>query len=200
MGYGRKGRKPSEIPKKELAEIRRKERAARRRNKEIKDPKKASTIVKEKLVEDLGKPLTSQQIMMVDSEERRKAFIQFFYRYNGNISAACMAVGITRATYNRWLRKYPDVSTHIEEVNEALLDLAEQQLLKNIEAGKENSLFFFLCNKGKHRGWADIRKLSGPKIAAMNININYPDQKKQLPHVDVQEVEVKVIDAKVTDK
>jgi hypothetical protein len=34
----------------------------------------------------------------------------------------------------------------------------------------------------------------------MNININYPDQKKQLPHVDVQEVEVKVIDAKVTDK
>lgn len=197
MGYGRKGRKPADIPKKELAEIRRRERAARRKNKEIKDPKKASIIVKEKLVEDLGKPLTSQQIMIVDSEERRKAFIQFYYRYNGNISAACMAVGVTRATYTRWLQKYPEMSGHIEEVTEATLDLAEQQLLKNIEAGKENSLFFFLCNKGKHRGWTDIRRLSGPKIAAMNINISYPDKKKELPHVDAQEV--KVIDAETTD-
>jgi len=198
MGYGRNGRKPADIPKKELAKIRRKERAARRKNKEIRDPKKASVIVKEKLVEDLGKPLTSQQIMAIDSEERRKAFVQFYYRYNGNISAACQAVGVTRATFNRWVKKYREIADHIEEVNEALLDLAEQQLLKNIEAGKENSLFFFLCNKGKHRGWADIRKLSGPKLAAVKININYPDQKKQLPHVDVQEVQV--VDAKITDK
>lgn len=197
MGYGRNGRKPSEIPKKELAEIRRKERTARRKRKEIKDPKKASATVKEKLTEDLGRPLTSQQMMMVDSEERRKAFTQFFYRYDGNISAACMAVGVTRATFNRWLQKYPEMSDTIEEVNEALLDLAEQQLLKNIEAGKENSLFFFLCNKGKHRGWADIRKLSGPKLAAVKININYPDQKKQLPHIDVQEVQA--TDAEVTE-
>ena len=190
MGYGRNGRKPSEIPKAELAEIRRKERAARRKNKEIRDPKKASTIVKEKLTEDLGRPLTSQQIMMIDSEERRKAFVQFYYRYNGNVSAACQAVGVTRVTFNRWLQKYAEIADHIEEVNEAMLDLAEQQLLKNIEAGKENSLFFFLCNKGKHRGWADIRKLSGPKLAAVKISINYPDQKEKLPHIDVQEVQV----------
>lgn len=198
MGYGRNGRKPADIPKKELTEIRRKERAARRKNKEIGDPKKTTIEVKEKLVEDLGRPLTSQQIMVVDSEERRKAFIQFFYRYNGNISAACMAVGITRATYTRWLQKYPELSGHIEEVIEATLDLAEQQLLDNIKAGKENSLFFFLCNKGKHRGWTDIRRLSAPKLAAVKITVNYPNQKKQLPHVDVQEVEV--VDAEVTDK
>lgn len=198
MGYGRNGRKPADIPKKELTEIRRRERAARRKGKVIKDPKRASAIVKEKLVEDLGGPLTSQQAAVIDSEERRKAFIQFYYRYNGNVSAACQAVGVTRATYNRWVRKYPEMSNHTEEVNEALLDLAEQQLLKNIEGGKENSLFFFLCNKGKHRGWTDIRRLSGPKLAAVKININYPDQKKQLPHVDVQEVQV--IDAEVTDK
>ncbi len=197
MGYGRNGRKPKDIPKAELVEIRRKERTARRKRKEIRDPKKASATVKEKLTEDLGRPLTSQQMMMVDSEERRKAFVQFFYRYNGNISAACMAVGVTRATFNRWLQKYPEMSDTIEEVNEALLDLAEQQLLKNIEAGKENSLFFFLCNKGKHRGWADIRKLSGPKLAAVKININYPDQKKQLPHIDVQEVQA--TDAEITE-
>jgi len=187
IGYGRKGRKSSEIPEKELASIRRKERASRRRAK-IKIAADAAAEVKEKLAEDLGRELRSTEIVSIESEEMRRSFIQFLYRYNGNVSAACAAIGIPRSRYTRWLSKYDDIRKTIEEVNEAILDMAEQQLLNNISKGKENSLFFLLCNKGKHRGWQDIRKLTAPKLQAIKININYPG-KKTLPHIDVQETE-----------
>ena len=150
--------------------------------------KKKADKIKSQLSEDLGRPLRSQEISAIDSEEQRKAFLHYFYKYGGNIAAACQMVGITRRTFNRWLQKYPEISDYVEEVNEALLDLAEQQLITNIQNGKENSLFFFLCNKGKHRGWRDIRKLGGPALNAIKVEINYPDKRPELPHVDVKAI------------
>lgn len=195
MGYGRAGRKSSQIPPEELQEIRRKERANKRRNKRIKKPEAVAGDVKKMLVADLGKPLTSQQIVAIDSEERRHAFMAAFFKYCGNIASACAFVGITRSTFNRWVQKYPEIKEQIEELNEAILDLAEQQLLKNIEAGKENSLFFLLCNKGKHRGWQDIRKLSAPQLNAIKININYPEKNSESqPMLNVGIVEAEIIE------
>jgi len=125
------------------------------------------------LTADINRPVTKSESLSIYEDERRKAFISFFCRYGGNVSAACMAVGINRRTYNGWLLKYPEFKEELSDIDESLLDFAEQQLIKNIEAGKEHSLFFFLCNRGKHRGWQDVRKLAAPKLKGINININY---------------------------
>jgi hypothetical protein len=175
VGFGRNGRSPDEIPPEELADIRRREREAyngRKKRQAIKNAK----AIEETLQVHLGRKLTKQETMSIESDERRLAFLDFFHRYNGNISAACCETGITRETFNRWLNGYPEFAEQITEVNEAMLDLAEQQLLKNIASGKEQSLFFLLCNKGKHRGWQDVRKLQAPKLNAININVNYADK------------------------
>ena len=187
MGF-RKGRKVNEIPLDELKEIRRKERdyAKRRKTGNI---AKTANAVKARLSDTLNRPLSSQENLQIEAGERQKAFMRFFYQYNGNVAAACTAVGITRATFNRWMQNCPEIKEQIIETNEAMLDLAEQQLLRNISNGKENSLFFFLCNKGKHRGWQDIRKLAAPKLQGIRINIVHPGEPKTLPHVDVKTIE-----------
>jgi len=179
MSGWRKGRKASEIPKKELAVIQRKERDYRRRTK-AQDAVGNAERVKKRLATDLDRPITSQEMLAIDSEERRRAFLSFFNQYGGNIAAACIAVGIQRATFVNWLNKFPEFKEYMSDVNEAMLDYAEQHLLKNIEAGKEQSLFFYLCNKGKHRGWQDVRKLAAPKLHGINININYVDNKSEI--------------------
>lgn len=204
MSAGRKGRKSNEIPVEELQEIRQRERNYRHRRK-IEDPERNAAQVKRRLSADLKRPLTKQTTMQIEADARRQAFIFQFYRYNGNIAAACSAVGVARATFNNWMKKFPEMVEQISEVNEAMLDLAEQQLLKNISDGKENSLFFFLCNKGKHRGWQDIRKLAGPKLQAIKIDIHYPGEAPRLPHVQTTErklingASVKVTEAEIKD-
>jgi len=175
----RNGRKVSEIPAKELEEIRAYERSIRKRKRD-RDAKASAKKLRERLAADIKKPITSQVAKQIEMGERQKSFVHFFYKYGGNIAAACHAAGITRSTFTRWLANYPELSEQITEVNEAMLDLAEQQLLENIKAGKEQSLFFFLCNKGKHRGWQDVRKLSAPKLQGIKININYPKDRPKL--------------------
>lgn len=183
--FGRDGRKADEISQEELVKIRAKERKYRIKHK----AKKLSTEqIKETLEKDLGRKLKSYESISIESEEQRRVLVECIYRYGGNVAAACTMIGVTRQTFNRWLQKYQEIADAIEEINEALLDIAEQQLIENIKAGKENSLFFFLCNKGKHRGWRDIRKLSGPGITAIKVNVNYPDGSKALPTIDVKKL------------
>lgn len=185
-------KKKSEMTK---AEHQRKIEGDRRRRKKKKivggSVEEAAADVVQKVQDLVERKLTSQELEAIGSGERRRIFLRFLHEYDGNVAAACVATGITRNTYNVWLHKYPEMQMVCEELTEALLDLAEQQLLKNIVAGKENSLFFFLCNKGKHRGWRDIRKLSGAQLNKIDINVKYPDGTKLLPPVDVEVTEVK---------
>lgn len=156
--------------------------------------------IKTALAKDLGKSPTSQQMVAIESDERRKAFMHYYYEYDGNIAAACAMVGVSRRTFNRWLSEHPEMATMVEEVSEAMLDLAEQQLMRNIAGGKENSLFFFLCNKGRHRGWQDVRKLTGPQIRGMKVTINYPKQDPTdpvaIPVINVTDAKGKDVDEK----
>lgn len=190
----RKGKKAADTPIEELVEIRRKERDYKKRKKTGNVAGRAGRI-KEKLSKDLERPLSKQESLQIEMGERQRAFLAFFYQYQGNIAAACLATGIARSTFDKWFRNCPELKEQIIEVNEAMLDLAEQQLLKNIADGKEHSLFFFLCNKGKHRGWQDIRKLAAPKLQGIKINIIHAGEQKALPHVDVKTIEAEVKDA-----
>jgi len=171
-------RKYSELSRREKDELNAKKRA-RRKRKRMKEivPDVPSYVepdydsILHKLQVDLGRPLRSPEVDAIKSNVRREHFIIMFFRYNCNVSAACISTGISRGTYYQWLERYPEFREAVTEANEALLDFAEEQLIKNIKAGKETSLFFYLCNKGKHRGWESINRMSGPKIKSLKFTL-----------------------------
>ena len=180
---------------------RQKENARKKRRADenrFKSPRRSTKKLVEKVEQDLSRSLITTEIVAIERDERQKAFTHFFFKYNGNVAAACTSAGVTRATFDSWLKRCPEISQQITDVNEAMLDLAEQQLLRNISLGKENSLFFFLCNKGKHRGWQDVRKLSAPRMKAININIGYFGEKREKPEVKmIESSEVKLDEEQV---
>lgn len=89
-------------------------------------------------------------------KDKRKEFIEIFAEKAAcNISVACKKVGISRRTFYNWYNNDEEFRTAIDDGNEAMIDLAETQLFKNIRDGKEQSIFFYLKTKGKHRGYVE---------------------------------------------
>jgi hypothetical protein len=72
----------------------------------------------------------------------------------GNVSAACTATGISRATHYNWRKDdvYSEAVEHIEERN---LDRAETALQGLIEAGNVTAIIFYLKTKGRKRGYTE---------------------------------------------
>ncbi|MCK5017699.1 MAG: hypothetical protein KAS32_11610 [Candidatus Peribacteraceae bacterium] len=155
------------------------------------------------VAKNTGIPITSQMIQATESEERRQIFLKFFNKYGGNIAAACSATGITRKTFNTWCSKYHEFKEVITDIDDAMIDIAEAQLMKNITAGKETSLIFFLCNKGRGRGWQHVQKIAHQPIKALNIRITQVAASKELPaqkHVEATIVSTETSDVKPAEQ
>lgn len=86
-------------------------------------------------------------------------FLEIFANKAGNISDACKAAGISRRTYYDWMQDDTEFKNNVEEIQEGLLDFAESKLLDNIEAGKEQSIFFYLKTRGKSRGFVERQEI-----------------------------------------
>lgn len=90
------------------------------------------------------------------TEKNKKQFLQALRLHMGNVSKAMECTGIkSRTTHYRWLEEDADYKAEVEAINEANIDLAEGELLKNIKAGDTTSLIFFLKTKGKGRGYIE---------------------------------------------
>lgn len=124
-----------------------------------------------------GRPITNQEIQQMLQECRKQEFLKLFFKSGGNIAFCCVSVGVTRHTFVRWKREDELFNTAVSEINEAALDIAEQQLMKNVLDGKETSLIFYLCNKGKHRGWTSLNKMENKVTVPVQINVEYADGK-----------------------
>lgn len=88
--------------------------------------------------------------------KKQRLFIEAFASVCAcNVSATCKKIGISRRTYYKWRETSADFCTAIDDEQESLIDLAETKLQQNIMEGKEQSIFFFLKTKGKHRGYIE---------------------------------------------
>lgn len=58
----------------------------------------------------------------------------------------------------KFIQKNPQLEKVIEQAVEANIDFTENQLMENIKAGKEPSIFFYLKCKAKHRGYVEKDK------------------------------------------
>lgn len=77
----------------------------------------------------------------------------------GNVTLACKAIGICRATHYQWLQKDAEYREKVEEIPEIELDFLEQALRNRIDKGDTTAIIFALKCKGKKRGYVERQEL-----------------------------------------
>ena len=77
----------------------------------------------------------------------------------GNVTASCKAMNISRDTHYRWMKEDKEYRRAVKDMENAALDFAESQLLKQIAKGNPLSTIFFLKCKGKKRGYIEQNNL-----------------------------------------
>ena len=100
--------------------------------------------------------------------QKKKAFIEYFFKSSGNISFLCQQIGINRKTFYRWMENDPDFREKILAEDEAFTDMAETQHHNLVAAGHPPSVQFHLRTKGKHRGY--VERLEQDFRGQMNMN------------------------------
>lgn len=94
-------------------------------------------------------------VFKAQQQRRKNALIKALVEHFGIVSIACKAAGTTRKTFYKYYRDDPEFKARADEVQDYALDHAESQLHRNIMAGKEISLLFYLKCKGKSRGYIE---------------------------------------------
>lgn len=84
-----------------------------------------------------------------------KRTIEAYKKNSCNVSKTCEAVGISRTHFYRMRDEDKDFAEGLKEVDEWLIDFAEDKLTGFIRKGNLRALLFFLSRKGAGRGWAE---------------------------------------------
>ena len=83
----------------------------------------------------------------------QKQIIDALYEADGILGAAADNLGCTRQTiYNR-MKKAPKIAAAYGDARELSIDKTESKLFSNIKKGKESSIFYYLNNMGRKRGY-----------------------------------------------
>lgn len=116
-------------------------------------------------------------------EINKKKLIEALNRTLGLVSPACEEVGVSRETFYRYLREDEEFRRQVQEIDEIVIDFAENQLFKKIKEGSERSILFFMKYKGRKRGYTDSLDITtnGENLNNIKIEIirNKPDEEKE---------------------
>jgi len=80
----------------------------------------------------------------------------------GVVSYVADACKVDVRTVRRWKSGSRKIRSMFQETSEAMLDMAEAALIKNIRAGKTADTIFYLKCHGKERGYIERVEVSGP--------------------------------------
>lgn len=94
---------------------------------------------------------------------------------NGNITSVATTLGVSRTTIYKMVEDYPTVRAALEEARETMLDNAESALYRNVIAGDNTAIIFFLKTQGKSRGYVERSELTGADGAGLTIKVVYGD-------------------------
>jgi len=94
---------------------------------------------------------------MLHPDIRKDAFIHAWIRSFGNVTQSCMAIGISRMTYYRWLKEDDLFSRALEseDVRERYKDFLESKLVERINDKSDAALIFALKTQAKDRGYIE---------------------------------------------
>ena len=86
---------------------------------------------------------------------KKETFLAALLSSDGNISKACGQTNISRTTIYDWIKKDEGFKDKVSYVSEELLDMVEDQLLKQIRNGNLTATIFYLKTKGQARGYIE---------------------------------------------
>ena len=111
------------------------------------------------------------KVTNVTSSTKKDNFLKALKNNLGNISQACKSSKISRQTYYRWIDDDVEFEEQCKNVEESLLDLAENRLLEKIDKYDTTSIIFFLKTKGKKRGYVEKQEFELQKpISEINFD------------------------------
>lgn len=108
------------------------------------------------------------------TDSNKARMLELLWAYDGNVSAACKELGISRGSHYFWMNNDEEYAKAVDDINEANIDFAENQLRRSIKDGDITSIIFFLKTKGKNRGFSERieQKIEAKtEISGTNIDI-----------------------------
>ena len=114
---------------------------------------------------------TSNKRTKHTTSDKKEKFLKALKLNLGNISASCKKINIGRQTYYDWIEADKEFEEQCKNVEESLLDLAENRLLEKIHKYDTTSIIFFLKTKGKKRGYVEKQEFELQKpISEINFD------------------------------
>lgn len=107
------------------------------------------------------------------SEQRFTAeqVIEALRRSRGIKALAAKALGCNRLTVDNYIQRYPTIKAVYEEQRALLVDIAEAQLAKKLDAGEWDAVKYVLSTLGRERGYGDTMRHEG----GLTIKVIYAD-------------------------
>ena len=102
---------------------------------------------------------TSSNSTKGTTSNKKETFLQALKLNLGNITEACKASNVPRRTYYHWVDAAEEFKQSCKDVEESLLDLAENRLLEKIDKYDITAIIFFLKTKGKKRGYQEKQEI-----------------------------------------
>lgn len=101
----------------------------------------------------------------------------------GNVGKACEVVGITRNMHFKFMKTNRGYASFVAELNEAIIDNAENALLELVSEKNVQAVLFTLKTKGKERGYIEKKdihidheiRFEPDRTIELNPNVDYED-------------------------
>ena len=107
------------------------------------------------------------------SKYTTQEFIDAIAGTGGIVSAIARKVGCDWNTAKKYIDTYPTVRAAYDAECEAMLDLAESTVLKNIKDGDTQDAKWYLTKKGKRRGYGDSMEVTGEGGGPVTFRVIY---------------------------
>ena len=104
----------------------------------------------------------------------------------GIITQCSKVLNVQPRTLYRWIETSVKLQETVKHSREQMVDVAESQLMKNIQQGKETSLIFFLKCLAKQRGYIDRQEIDvNHTVQQIIINVSDPETKHLLENFNL---------------
>lgn len=118
---------------------------------------------------------------MNKTKQHKKVILQALEKSLGVVSEACKKAGVGRTTFYEWLKDDKEFKKQVDDIEDIALDFAESQLFKNIGAGKEASLIFYLKTKGRKRGYFEkVDDTHAPPPPIIDLDVLTGEEREEL--------------------
>ena len=121
----------------------------------------------------------------------KEAFIIAYKENFGNITISCESAGVSRSSYNVWIKNDPEFAKKLAEIEpeEIMLDFGEHKLMERIAKGDTLATMFLLKTKGKRRGYIERQEVAheGDVVKQITVNVLKANHVDDVPKLDGDE-------------